>query len=456
MPEPQAAGFILNRAQLATSRARELALAIAEAALASAAPERLVASHLQAHHGVLKVGRTRVQLQGGVWVLGAGKAAWPMAAAVEQTLGADRVAGGAVIAHAPGSTRPHRVQALLGNHPVPDDASVAATARLLAILDAIPPGATVLWLLSGGASALLCAPAPGLTLTDKQETTRALLRSGATIDELNTVRKHLSAVKGGQVARRLAGRRVFTLAVSDIVSGRLDMIGSGPTLPDRSTYAEALTVLARYHLNGALPPAVVRHLQLGSAGGLPETPKPGDPCFTGHSFTLLASPATAAEAAAGAARAAGIRRVTVLTAELAGEAVHAARFLGQVLRHQAASARGPRVVVAAGETTVTVRGSGKGGRNQELAAALIHEVAGLPGCAVACLATDGQDFVPGAGGALIDGETAHRAAAGGVDVAAFLANNDAYALHRALGTLIESRSTGTNVCDLVVAVLGAA
>jgi hydroxypyruvate reductase len=415
-----------------------------------------MAAHLRLRGDTLVAGRRRLALRSQpVWVLGAGKAAGPMAAAVEAVLGPERIAGGAVVSHdATAGPLSQRVSVLQGSHPVPGQDSIAATQRLLDLAEGIPRGAVVLWLLSGGASALLAAPAGELSLLDKQETTRVLLRSGATIDEMNTVRKHLSAVKGGQFARRLAGRRVVTLAISDIISGRLDMIGSGPTLPDPTTYDQALAIIGHYGVQRAVPVEVLDHLQQGAAGDLPETPKPGDPCFRSGSFTLLASPGTAAQAAAAAARKAGVRNVEVLTDQLAGEARDAAKFLGQVLRYRAAAARGPQVLVAAGETTVTVRGAGQGGRNQELAAALIGEVAGSPGLAVACIATDGQDFVPGAGGALIDGDTQARAAIAGIDIAALLADNDTHRLHQALGTLVEADATGTNVCDLVIAVLG--
>lgn len=447
--------FITNRDRLTTAPAREYALRIAEEAIARVAPQHLMATHLRVDDGVLIADDRRLPLGGrGVWVLGAGKAARPMAAAVEAAVGPDLIAGGAVVTHDPGlGPLPSAVEVLRGNHPVPDEASVAATQRLLELADGIPPGDLVLWLLSGGASAIMAAPAEDVTLAEKQETTRALLRSGATIDEMNAVRKHLSAVKGGQFARRLAGRRLVTLAISDIITGRVDMIGSGPTLPDSSTFDDALTVIARYGLQEALPRAALHRLQAGAAGDLPETPKAGDACFRNASFTLLASPTTAVQAAALSAGKLGFGDPTVITDQLSGEAREAARFLGSVLRYQAKESKGRRVVVAAGETTVTVRGSGKGGRNQELAAALIPELAGLPHCAVACIATDGQDYLPGVAGALVDGDTAAQAAARGVDIAAALANNDAHAVHQALGTLVESRPTGTNVCDLIVAVV---
>ena len=290
--------------------------------------------------------------------------------------------------------------------------------------------------------------------------TRLLLRSGASIDEMNAVRKHLSAVKGGQLARRLAPAVVTTLALSDVVSGRLDVIGSGPTVPDSSTYGAALAALDGYGLRPAAPAAVRLRLERGAAELLPETPKPGDPCFAGSIAQVIGSPASAATAATAAAQRAGLR-AELLTATLSGEAQAAARRLGQALRARPDDPdyddpdynAGPLVLVAAGEVTVTVRGDGNGGRCQELAAALIPELAGTP-WTVACVATDGRDYLEGVGGALVDGATAGLADGAGLSVAAHLARSDSNALHRRLGSLLEMAPTGTNLCDLLVMVRG--
>lgn len=302
---------------------------------------------------------------------------------------------------------------------------------------------------------MLVAPAPGLTLAEKQALTQALLVSGATIDEMNAVRKHLSAVKGGLLARRLASARVLTLALSDVVSGRIDVIGSGPTVPDPTTYADALRVLERYHLQGRVPAAVLRHLEAGAKRAKPETPKADDPCFARSYAQVIGSPQTAAAAAAQRAKSAGVSSVRVLTDQLEGEVRAVAKVLGSILRYHSKPRPGrPQVLVLAGETTVTVTGPGKGGRCQELAAALIPEIAGLSGCAVACAATDGQDYLEGVGGSIVDGETAARAEALGLQVESYLHANDTYSLHRRLGTLLEMKATSTNVCDLIVCVLG--
>lgn len=437
--------MILNHEALATTIARRLALNVVEEAIRAVLPEVLVPQALSVDNGAMHVAGRTVRIPNGVWLMGAGKAAAGMAAAAEAILG-DAARGGAVVT-VPDSAgpKPERVAVLYGDHPVPGQGSLASTQRLLET--PVGPGDVVLWLISGGASTLLCAPAEGLTLEEKQEANRLLVRSGASIDEINAVRKHLSAVKGGLLRQRFGHATFITFALSDVVSGRLDVIGSGPTVPDASTYGDALRVIERYRLKDQMPDAVIRRLE---AGG-PETPK----SFEGDTATVIGSPARAATAAAQSARrlAGESVHVEVLADRLGDEARAVASGLGSIYRHWSRERTGPQVILAAGEPTVSVRGEGQGGRCQELAAALISEIQGLKGCAVVCAATDGQDFIPGCGGGVVDGETAGLAKAKGVRVQTYLDRNDTNALHRALGTLIESGPTGTNVCDLVVAVL---
>lgn len=446
--------FITNRADLDLTPARVLALDVVEQAVQAVTPARIIPPERAPDDTLTAAGRAFPLGGRRLWVLGAGKAAAGMAAAVELQLGPHRVHGGLVVT-VPGvdGPAPQQVRVVVGDHPVPGPVSEAATAALLAAAAAVAPGDIVVWLVSGGASALLAAPAPGLTLADKQRVTQALLRSGATIDEMNAVRKHLSAVKGGLLARRLAPAGVITLALSDVVSGRPDVIGSGPTVADASTYGEALAVLERHGLLDIAPAAVRSHLEAGAAGRIPETPKPGDPCFLGAEFAVIGSPASAAAAALAAARARGAPTVTLVDDQLEGDAPAAAAALGVRLR-AAAFGPGPfpKVLVAAGEVTVQVHGDGRGGRCQELAAALMAEIAGLP-ITVVCAATDGRDFIAGAGGAVVDGFAAGVAASLSIAAGDALQRHDTYPLHRALGTLLETAPTGTNVCDLVVAVV---
>ena len=455
--------LILNREALATTPARALVLAIVEEAIEAVLPEVLLPQALSVRDGALHVTGRTVPLPNGVWILGAGKASAGMAAAAENLLG-DAVRGGTVVTvRDAAGPKPKRVEVLYGDHPVPGQHSLASTQRLLET--PVAPGDAVLWLISGGASALLCAPAMGLTLEEKQEANRLLVRSGATIDQINIVRKHLSAVKGGRLREHFGEASFITLALSDVVSGRLDVIGSGPSVPDSSTYQDALSVIETFSLRDRMPLAVMRHLEAGTAELMARQahherdqaarPELVEGRAAGDIATVIGSPARAATAAARSARklAGESTHVEVLADRLGDEARSVASGLGSIYRYWSRERTGPQVIIAAGEPTVIVRGDGAGGRCQELAAALISEVHGLKGCAVLCAATDGQDFLPGAGGALVDGDTALVARGNGVRVQTYLDRNDTNALHRALGTLIESRPTGTNVCDLVVAVL---
>ncbi len=449
--------FIRNFAAVATTPARKLVLELGEAAIEAASPRALIRNAVTVENDVARVGRRTFALRDRrIMIFGAGKASAAMAAALEDILGADRITGGLVITVAQGKgSLPSNVRVVFGDHPIPGSASVRATQELLAAMQPATPKDLIFWLISGGASALLSAPVPGITLAEKQAVNQLLLRSGATIDEMNAVRKHLSSVKGGRLAQRLTPARVITLALSDVVSNRLDVIGSGPTAPDPTTYSDALAVLERNKLQDRVPPSVLSHLQRGARGELPETAKPADPCFAHAMSLIVGSPRTAAEGAVRAARAAGFRQVHVLTDQLTGEARDTARVLGSIIRYRASvGTRRPRVMVLSGETTVTVRGKGAGGRCQELAAALAPEIAGLEGCAIACLSTDGRDYVEGVGGAVVDGETHRRGLELGLRIDDVLADNDTFAFHQRLGTLVEMQPTGTNVCDIVVAVIG--
>jgi hydroxypyruvate reductase len=289
-------------------------------------------------------------------------------------------------------------------------------------------------------------------LSDLQVTTDLLLRSGATIGELNTIRKHLSRLKGGQLARLAAPAPVGVLILSDVVGDPLDVIASGPTVPDPTTYAEAWDVVQRYRLGESLPDSVSRRLRAGVAGQLPETPKPGDPLFAGVHNCIIGSNRLAAQAAVAEARRCGYRAL-LLTTFVEGEAREAARVAAALAR--SARVHGdplspPACLVWGGETTVTVRGQGKGGRNQELALAAALALEGVPDVLLMALATDGTDGPTDAAGAIVDGGTAARARALGLDPLAALANNDAYPLLSAVGDLLHTGPTGTNVNDLLV------
>jgi hydroxypyruvate reductase len=330
---------------------------------------------------------------------------------------------------------------------VPDERCARAARELLAMARAARPEDVLVVLLSGGASALLACPQPGLETCDLAATTAALLGSGAAIGELNTVRKHLVEVAGGRLARASGARRIEALVVSDVLGDPLEVIASGPCTPDPTTYADALAVLDGRGLRRAVPARVIAHLEAGRRGEREESPKPGDPAFARVRVTVVARLADALDAAVAAARAEGWRPVR-LGEVLAGEARVAGRRLAALAR--ALRADSPVCLVAGGETVVTVRGGGRGGRSQELALSAALAWRGLPGVALLAGGTDGSDGPNDAAGAFADGGTVARGAARGVDAAAALADNDSYGFFSREGGLLRTGPTGTNVMDLAL------
>ncbi len=431
--------------------------AILGQALGAADPARLVLRGLRLHRGAIEVAGVRHPLgRGRVVVVAAGKAAVPMARAAEQALGRRLWGGVAVSTTEQGPLR--RIRLLAAGHPVPDERGLAASREVEALAAGLSREDLLLVLLSGGASALLPAPAAGITLADKALTTRVLMWAGATIHELNAVRKHLSRLKGGGLVRAAHPARVVTLVLSDVVGDDLSTIASGPTVPDPSTFADAVEALRRRRVLAQVPEAVRRRLEEGARGAVEETPKPGDPLFRHSAVRIVGSNRLSVESAAREARRRGFRPL-VLTTRLEGEAREAARVLVAVLRECVESgrpARPPLCLLAGGETTVTVRGDGQGGRNQELAVAAAEALAAFPVPAVvACLATDGIDGASDAAGGVVDDQTTARAASAGLAPAsAFLAANDSRNYLGPLGDLIVTGPTGTNVMDLVVALAG--
>ena len=383
-------------------------------------------------------------------MLAAGKAALPMFAAAAGMVGAD---GGVIATNATGRIEvPPFAELFTGGHPAPNEASVAAGERALALAQESAPRGGLLVLLSGGASAMLAAPVAGVTLGEKLETARVLMAAGAPIDELNCVRKHLSRIKGGRLAA--VARRTVTLALSDVhgpIPDDPSVIGSGPTVPDPSTYEDALRVIAGRKVR--VPAAVERHLLRGQRGEIEETVKPGDPRLRESVYTVIGNRTTASAGAQRAAAALGYR-VVVLSEATCGEASDAGPAF---VRAAAAIARSERpvCVIASGETTVTVRGDGVGGRNQEfaLAAAFLLEALG-DRTVVASAGTDGIDGPTDAAGAVADVTTLQRAAQLGLDARRSLSGNDAYRFFKPLGDLIVWGPTGTNVGDVHVMLAG--
>ena len=377
--------------------------------------------------------------------VGAGKAAAAMARAVEDHM--DGPVEGLVVTRYghKGEARCERIEVVEASHPVPDEAGEAAARRILRLAEGAGEGDLVLCLISGGGSALLTLPAPGLTLADKQAVNRALLRCGADIHEMNAVRKHLSAIKGGRLAAAAHPARVVSLVISDVPGDDPATIASGPTVPDPTTFADALGVLERYGITE--PAAVLERLRRGGDGD--ETPKPGDPRLADAETVLIATPQASLEAAAEVARGRGITPV-ILGDAIEGEARSVAAEqarLAEAVRRRGEPARPPCVLLSGGETTVTVRGRGRGGRNAEFLLALALALDGAPGVHALAADTDGIDGSEDNAGAVIAPDSLARARARGLDPAALLADNDAYGFFEALGNLVVTGPTRTNVND---------
>ncbi|MEW5735212.1 MAG: glycerate kinase [Thermodesulfobacteriota bacterium] len=390
-----------------------------------------------------------------VLLVAAGKAACPMAEAALSLLGG-RVSGGIAVTKYGHAAGWRRLPVREAGHPLPDEAGLAAAREVLSVVSSAGPRDLVLFLFSGGASALLSLPAPGISLKDKIQTTSALLASGAPIAAMNAVRKHLSAIKGGRLAQACPESDQITLALSDVIGDDLSVIASGPTFPDSSTFSECLGIVDGYGLSSALPAQVLDRLRAGARGELPETPKPGDPAFSRSCFRVAGSLAQSLEAVMQKARSLGFHPF-LLSPEVSGEAREAARSLCGLAR-QAQAGEGlvplPAVIVAGGETTVTLRGKGLGGRNQEMALAAALELDGLPGLGLLACGTDGTDGPTDAAGAWSDGTTAPRARFRGLDPATFLGNNDSHSFFRQAGGLVHTGPTGTNVMDIYLALAG--
>ena len=338
------------------------------------------------------------------------------------------------------------IEVVEASHPVPDEAGRAAAARILEMVSGLSAEDLVLCLISGGGSSLAALPAPGIALADKQAINRALLKSGAAITEMNCVRKHLSAFKGGRLARAVAPARLVCLIISDVPGDDLSVIASGPTVPDVTTSAQALAILHKYAI--AVPPNVLAHLQDPAS----ETPKPGDACFANVSNVLIATPQASLEAAARVAEAAGFSPV-ILGDAIEGEAREVAIVHAGIARQVARfgqPARAPCALISGGETTVTVRGKGRGGRNAEFLLSLALALDGHPGISALAGDTDGIDGSEDNAGAVMTPDTLARAKARGVDLKAHLAGNDAYTAFERLGDLVITGPTLTNVNDFRV------
>lgn len=442
----------MNRSML-----REHARAIFQAGLHAADPTGAVRRVVKVEENTLRVAGEAFSLAGpgSTRVVGMGKASAAMALPLEEMLG-ERLGGGVVVVKYGHGLALKRVRVVEGGHPVPDAPGEAGAGQIMEALRDGGPEDIVFCLISGGGSALSPAPVPGLSLEDKQAVTRLLLASGATIHQMNTVRKHLSRIKGGQLARAAHPARVFSLILSDVVGDDLDVIASGPTVGDPSTYTDALSVLEERDLLDQVPGTVLSHLRAGARGDVPETPKPGNPALARVRNLIVGSNDLALNAAEKKAIELGYR--VLLPPDLReGEArdlgvAHAT--LARRIRGGDPRATEPVCVLTGGEATVTLRGDGKGGRSQELALSAARELEGVKGVVFLSGGTDGTDGPTDAAGGLVDDTTVSRGRSLGLDASDHLDRNDAYRFLQPLGDLLMTGPTLTNVMDLRVLLLG--
>ncbi len=426
---------------------------IFQTALRAVSPEACLHRSVIRQGDTLRVGEKEFDLTqiARVYVVGMGKASARMAVALEEVLDG-RITAGLVVTADGYKVPTQRIEVVEAAHPVPDARGLEAAQRIASIVEDTGENDLVIVLISGGGSALLTLPTPPITLPNLMETNQLLLLSGARIQEINTVRKHLSQLKGGQLAKRAFPARVVSIILSDVPGDPVDMIASGPTAPDTTTFSEAVEVLTRYHLWEKVPEAVRNHLLAGVQGAIPETPKPDDPTFSRTSYVIAGSGSIAVEAAQREGKQLGYNTL-ILTTTIEGEAREIGKAFAAMAREVVTNGRPvstPALILAAGETTVTVRGNGKGGRNQELALSAALGISGLPGVIIVSLGTDGRDGPTDAAGGIVDGETVERMHARQIDPWDVLARNDAYTALHTVDALIRTGPTGTNVADLVM------
>jgi glycerate 2-kinase len=424
---------------------------IYQAALTAVDPSEAIRTHVQRDGDQLHVADCTYDLRqyDAVYLIGIGKAGAAMAIAIEAVLG-DRLRGGHVIVkYGHGGPVVH-VTLHEADHPIPDEAGVRATRTLLDFVNGRGPRELLICLLSGGGSALSPAPVEGITLAEKQEVTRLLLACGATIHEINALRKHISQIKGGQLARLASPATLVTLVLSDVVGDALDVIASGPTVPDTSTFADCVEILRKYQLLDTVPMAIRRHLEAGISGAIPETPKPGDAVFARTQTVIIGRNLQALEAASRQAAALGYHPL-ILSSAIEGETREVAKVHVGIAKEVLASGHpiaAPACILSGGETTVTLHGQGKGGRNQEFALALALGIHHMPGIAALSGGTDGTDGPTDAAGATADWTTCARAEQHGLHPREALENNDAYPFFEDLGDLLITGPTQTNVMDV--------
>ena len=449
--------IVRNTENILDAKAREAALIILEAAISAIDPKRLVKEKVRLVEHNLVIGNLSLDLNdyNRILVVGGGKATGRMAEALEETL-ENRIDYG--IVNIPRGTARNFKTGIIelneAGHPIPDEGGIKGAKKIMELLRELDEKTLVITLLSGGGSALLPFPQRGISLEEKQDITNLLLRCGATIEEINVVRKHISRIKGGRLAAYAFPATILCLIISDVVGDHLPSIASGPTVPDPSTFSEAVEVLKHFYVWEKAPYAVRKCLNNGLLGKYPESPKPDDFRLSRVHNIILGNNRAALEAAELRARELGFNAL-ILSSYIEGEARHVGSVFSSLAREMIVTNHPiakPGILLAGGETTVTVTGSGKGGRNQETVLSSSIRLAGLMGTAIASVGTDGLDGISDAARAIIDGSTLKRALDKGLEPIKYLMNNDSYHFFKALNDLIFTGPTGTNVNDIMVLV----
>jgi glycerate-2-kinase len=448
--------LIKNGETKLNQKARALAIKSIESAINAVDPKQIIKSKLILKNSTLHVDGYSFDLSKfkNIYVVGGGKASGSMAEALEQVLG-KRIKNGIVNVPQGSKHKTNIVKIHEASHPIPNEAGVNGTRRILEIAEQASEEDLIVCLISGGGSSLMPLPRNGISINDKREITNALLKCGATINEINTVRKHISDFKGGWLAKKAYPATILNLILSDVVGDPLDFIASGPTVPDSTTFSDAIEVLKKYGLWDEAPETIKKVLLEGEQGIIPETPKVGDDAFKKVFNVIVGNNRLASLAACEALKSEGLNSL-LLTAVLEGEARHVGVFLASIAREISMSGNPiakPACLIVGGETTVTVTGGGLGGRNQEIVLASVRKLNGLNGVVVASVSTDGVDGPTDAAGAIADGRTLVRAAKAGLTPEDYLTENDSYNFFSKIDDLIFTGPTGTNVNDVSIVIV---
>ncbi|HLC60532.1 MAG TPA: DUF4147 domain-containing protein [Candidatus Nanoarchaeia archaeon] len=444
--------IIKNYSQIASAPLKRDALDILLAGVNSVMPQTALPKKVAFNNGILKICGDELNIsKGKIYVIGFGKASAAMASALEKIIPKEHITAG-IVNCSTNSIKTEKIKINMASHPVPDERGVNGTKRMLDIAKKARKGDTVIFLISGGGSALLPDPAEGITLKDLKRMTEMMIKSGAKSYELNNLRKHTSMLKGGNFARTLQPARVISLILSDVINPN-DVTASGPTCPDNSTFRQSYEILKKHKLWKKVPQSVTRHIKKGMQGKIPETVKPNEK-FLGnvHNYTI-ADYRTALEAMGEKAAELGFD-TEILPEHTEGEVKNVAAKMSKIFKRKQKLQKGKFAFIYSSENTVTVKGKGKGGRNQEYIAYLINEIKNLSNCVAASIDSDGIDFLPGVGGAIADNSTYSKSQKLRLDIGAFIKNNNSFDLHKILNTLILTKPTNTNVGDINVYLQG--